>query len=356
MGGLLQLEARNLRCFESVTLAPDPEVTYIVGPNASGKTSLLEAIFLAGRGRSFRASRTRTIIRDGADAFEVVARVRREQPPDVVLGLRGESGRLIARAGGQAVKSLSELAIHLPVQIIDARVHELVEGAPAMRRRFLDWGVFHVKHTFLDDWRRYSRALRQRNAALRAGQPEKIVRAWDRELIETAGLVSQARRAYLAELTPVIREMVQILLQADLELAYHEGWRADTSFQDALGASFARDKAHGTTHVGVHRADLALQLSGDRARDRTSRGQQKLLAAACLMAQSWLIAERNPRRVLLLVDDPAAELDAARQTLFLELLGASPTQRIVTALSDDNLPADAQKVFHVEQGILQEVV
>ncbi len=356
MKGLIKLEARDLRCFEALEITPDPEISYVVGANASGKTSLLEAIFLIGRGRSFRAARTQTAIRDGAPFFEVVAWVGRESAGEVVLGLRGEKGTLTARADGSAAKSVSELARFLPVQVIDARVHELVEGAPGVRRRFLDWGVFHVKHQFLTDWRKYSRALKQRNAALKAGHAGKAIQIWDQELIQTAEAIDSARREYLGLLRPVIEEKVKFLLDATVGIQYQSGWRADTSFAEALASSLGRDSQMGTTHVGPHRADLVLDVAGGKARDRTSRGQQKLLASSCLLAQSDLIAARSRQRVLLLVDDPAAELDSERLALFLRLLGESPTQRIVTSLSRELLPPGEGKVFHVEQGRVQEVV
>ena len=96
------------------------------------------------------------------------------------LGVEGSSSGIRAKLAGQRASSLAELAEALPVQIIDPEVHRLIEEGPSRRRRFLDWGVFHVEHGFVDQWQRFHRALKQRNAALKAGQARSLVSTWDR--------------------------------------------------------------------------------------------------------------------------------------------------------------------------------
>ena len=191
---LESLGVEDFRCVEKAELALHPRCNLISGENASGKTSLLEAMFFLGRGRSFRTAQADPLVRSGSDGFRLVGRVEtsgRSQP----LGMRYSRTGIEARHAGRPVSGLAELATVLPAQAIDPEVHRLVEGGPLERRRYVDWGVFHVEPSFISQWRRYQRALKQRNAAFRAEQPESVVRAWDHELAESGERVADLRRA-----------------------------------------------------------------------------------------------------------------------------------------------------------------
>jgi DNA replication and repair protein RecF len=233
---------------------------------------------------------------------------------------------------------LAELAWVLPVQIIDPEIHRLIEEGPNRRRRFLDWGVFHVEHSFVEHWQRYQQALRQRNAALKARHGRPAVTAWDVELVRYGELISDARRRYVELLAPVAASVAAHLLDLDLVLSYRPGWPAVADLGTALEGSFAKDQDLGATQVGPHRADLAIRLQGASVRDRVSRGQQKLLAAVLLLSQIKLFPQDSPAQPTLLLDDPAAELDSAHLKALLDEVRSQPLQLVVTTLQ----PADAQ--------------
>src|SRR5512139_1642823 len=205
------LGIEDFRCIQKAELSLHDRCNLISGENASGKTSLLEAIFVLGRGRSFRTAKAETLIRNGKPAFQLTARVRGEGSARP-LGLRLGKEGIEARYSGRPVSGLAELATILPAQAIDPEVHRLIEGGPQERRRFLDWGVFHVEPTFVEHWRRYQRALRQRNAALRAAAAPTLVRAWDPELIEAGELVAASRARYVEALAPHIAATATRLL------------------------------------------------------------------------------------------------------------------------------------------------
>jgi len=349
---LQRLDIEGFRCIESGELEFDARCNVISGENASGKTSLLEAIFFLGRGRSFRTSRSEALIRKGSPSLVLRGRAAREGRSQLI-GLRFGRDGLEARAGGEKIRSLAELAVLLPVQAIDPEVHRLVEDGPQERRRYLDWGVFHVEPSFVDHWRRYQRALRQRNAALKLGQAAALIRAWDQELVESAETVTGYRARYLAGLRPHVSALGEQMVGAPIDLALHRGWNAELGFAEALAAAWPRDLERGVTSVGPHRADLAIRFGAELARDRISRGQQKLTAAAMLLGQLRHDAEQGSQVAALLVDDPAAELDAAHLERFLELVLALPAQLFITSLDPDNpsiraLPAGHR--FHVERG------
>lgn len=355
---LERLGIESFRCVERAELEFDDRCNLISGQNASGKTSLLEAIFFLGRGRSFRTARNDALVRRGNDSLTLTGRVLvggRSQP----LGMRFGASGLEARFAGRAVAGVAELASLLPVQAIDPEVHRLVEGGPQERRRYLDWGVFHVEPGFVRDWRRYQRALRQRNAALRAGQPQAVVVAWDPELIEAGESVARQRAEYVALLQPAVAAVSERLLGTRLELSLNRGWLAERSFKEALQGSWARDVERGLTHPGPHRADIVVRFEGLLARDRVSRGQQKLAAAAMLLGQLKCDAEQGSSVAALLVDDPAAELDSENLKRLLGEIVKLPAQLFITALDPTNgalelLPTGRK--FHVEHGTVTRLI
>ena len=164
---LRRVQVTDFRCLQSAALELDPRFTLISGPNASGKTSLLEALYVLGRGRSFRTRRLEHLIRHGTAQFVVFGEVQTADRR-IPLGVEGTDGGVRAKNWRCKAASLAELALLLPVQIIDPEVHRLIEEGPSRRRRFLDWGVFHVDQLFIGHWQRFHQALKQRNAALKS--------------------------------------------------------------------------------------------------------------------------------------------------------------------------------------------
>jgi DNA replication and repair protein RecF len=325
------VQVTDFRCLQSVALDLDPRFTLISGANASGKTSLLEALYVLGRGRSFRTRRLEHLIRRGADRFVVFGEVDSFQR-SVALGVEGSATGMRAKLGGSKVASLAELAPLLPVQIIDPEIHRLIEEGPGRRRRFLDWGVFHVEPNFVTDWQRYQQALKQRNASLKSRQSRAATEAWDADVVRYGELLSSARTRYVGLLAGHAATIARNLLGMELTMAYRSGWARDLSLSEALRQSLVHDQESGATQVGPHRAELQIRLDDVSVKDRISRGQQKLLAAALLMAQVKLFPQDSPVRPSLLLDDPAAELDNERLTGLIREVSSQSVQLIVTTL------------------------
>jgi DNA replication and repair protein RecF len=327
---LRRLQVTDFRCLQSATLEFDPRFTLISGPNASGKTSLLEAIYILGRGRSFRTRNNNHLVRRGAERFVVFGEVGFGDSR-LPLGIEGGGGGVKARVAGERASTLAELALQFPVQIIDPEVHRLIEEGPSRRRRFLDWGVFHVEQEFVRNWQRYHQALRQRNAALKTRQVS-TVSPWDRDLLRFGQLVSEARQRYVVALAAQIAPIGSNLLGAELTLSYRTGWLKELAFDAALAQSLKADLEMGATQVGPHRAELGIRLGGLAVKDRISRGQQKLVAAALLIAQINLFPDDAPIRPTLLLDDPAAELDDERLANLIREVSGHEVQLVVTTL------------------------
>jgi len=350
---LLEFSAENVRCLRRAELSLHPGHNLIWGSNASGKTSLLESVFLLGRGRSFRTRSSERLIRHGEPHLRVFGRLAADPPTPIGLEVSREDGTT-AKVAGAFVSSLAELSRAFAVQVIEPGVHKLIEEGGQRRRRWMDWAVFHVEPGFIDVWSRCARALKQRNAALRISPDQAS--AWDQELVRLGEQVSQLRRDFMVRLQPYWLEVSRELTDLDIELYFSQGWAADTSLADALATSRDRDIARGVTHSGAHRADVVVRLEKGLARETLSRGQQKLVAAAMTLAQLNLIHELTGTLPTLLLDDPAAELDRARLAKFVAQVRRLQCQLIVTSLSPEtSLFGEPDRVFHVEQGDLRPV-
>ncbi len=347
---LHSVHVENFRCIADARLEFDPRGTGILGPNGSGKTSLLEALFFLAHARSVRTNVREKLVAEGHQFFRIVAQIETNRGL-LVAGTEYSSGATNTRLAGRGVSSISEIAEILPIQLIDPGVHRLLEEGSARRRRLVDWGVFHVKPEFLAHWRRYQRALNQRNAALRAGEAESVVEAWERELAQYGTAVDAARRAYLDELRPVFEHLAGLLLPHPATFAYRRGWAADEDLAASLAEKRARDSVLKTTTTGAHRADVVFRFQDELARDRVSRGQQKLLACAFILAQVQFHAGHSSVPTCLLLDDPAAELDVDNLGKLLDVIATVPAQLIVTSVSEAGLRGvHINRKFHVEQG------
>ena len=350
---LAQLSIRNLRRLAEADVELHAGRNLIFGANASGKTSFLEAIYLLGRGRSFRTRNTERVIRHGEHELIVFGRTSSERPR--LLGVQASRGEpTVAKIDGAFAASLAELSQALPVQVIEPGVHKLVEESALRRRRWLDWGVFHVEPGFIDTWGRYARVLKQRNAALRT-QPEQAG-LWDAQLIELGEALDHSRAGFMKRLQKPWEETIAAFLAEPVELGYVSGWGRHESLAAALGAAADRDRARGLTHVGPHRGDVTLHIGGRVAREVLSRGQQKLVAAAMILAQLKALGDGLGVEPLLLLDDPAAELDERRLEAFVAQIEQLRCQLLVTSLTRDRAPFGGfERVFHVEQGRVRPV-
>lgn len=344
---LAELRIQNLRCIESAALELSPELNLISGPNGAGKTSVLEAVFLLGRGRSFRTRSTERLIRHGQASLTVFGRT--DEEPGHAAGVEVTREGTRARIDAAAAESLLALSGFLPVQSIDPEIHKLIDQGPERRRRWMDWLVFHVEPSFAMHWTRFQRALRQRNAALRGNDPGFA--AWDALLVEHGDVMTAQRRDVLTRLQPYLAALLAKFSGPELSAGFYSGWSQDHTLTEALRLSVERDRERGTTSMGPHRADLHLRIKGRTAKETLSRGQQKLTAVAMIVSQMQMLrAERGVRAVLLL-DDPAAELDSTNLRRLIEELTSLESQMIATSLTPEIALFQAPSAtFHVEQG------
>lgn len=357
---LEQLDITDVRSIREARFEPGAGLNVLIGSNGAGKTSVLEALHLLAYGRSFRARVRDGLIRTGAPALQLFARWseqdggRRHQ-----VGLRHTGGEWQGRLDGADVGQLSDLCTALAAVTFEPGSHALLSGGGEPRRRLLDWGLFHVEPEFLPVWRRHARALKQRNALLKAGGSSAALDAWDSELAQAGELLDRHRRIYVEALEPKVEQWAQELIP-ELGTAHHAylpGWRREElTLADALLVNRDRDRQLGHTTTGPHRADLLLGFAARPAREPLSRGQSKLAALALLLAQAEDFRSRRGEWPLILLDDLASELDRGHRHGLLAALVASGAQVFVTGTELEALELDPDwptTTFHVEHGAVR---
>ena len=200
------LEINNFRNLTSIKVKPIEKFNIFYGENGSGKTSLLEAIYHLGVGRSFRTHLHNRVIQAGQDRFSVFGKIDNDIPIGVERS-RGDSFNI--RLSMKTVSSISSLAEVLPIQLIDPSCHLLINAGPTIRRKFIDWGVFHVEHNnFLLQWRKFQRTMKQRNAALKQKNAEKEAALWNDDFVKAANAIDRLRKNYINQYQLVLTEVL----------------------------------------------------------------------------------------------------------------------------------------------------
>lgn len=351
-----KLTIADVRNLASVSIQPSPEINVFYGQNGSGKTSVLEAIHILGLARSFRTTRVKPVVRTDQSRYTVFAQLASQVPVGVSRGIRDDNVQI--RIAGQSVRSSAELAALLPVQVINPDTFRLLEGSPALRRNFLDWGVFHVKHReFLPLWKNMQMALKQRNSLIRHGRMSGAeIDTWSRAFAGYADQVDQLRQAHVAQLLPYFSRILDRLCPLEgLTLSYYRGWDKDRPLDEILASNLTRDCQAGYTSWGPQRADLRVRLGRHSAVEILSRGQLKLVVCALKLAQSDLLADSTGQKSIFLVDDLPSELDHQHRMALCHVLQNIESQVFITcveknALADCWLPEKHHKLFHVKQG------
>ena len=349
------LRVNDVRNLSAVHIAPGPKLNVVSGPNASGKTALLEAIHFLGRCRSFRVAGVDQVVRHGQKTLEVSAGVRRADESLVVTGVQRGRGQLNIRYNGRDVRRVSEQAAQFPVIAVTPASGELVLGEPALRRRWLDWSMFHVKHDYMETWRAYYKALKCRNNLLRENL-ETQLSPWEEAMRRAADRLAEQRQGFLEELSAELARLAEGLALPLPTLAHERGWRDGAPLDQCLAEQRREDLEKGRTRCGLQRSDILMVESGRKLRHFYSRGQIKQFMLILSLAQGNVFRRRTGLSPILLVDDLTAELDGDGQARMLDMVAAYDGQVFVTTTGAGLLPGSLpeQKMFHVKHGVVAE--
>lgn len=347
------LRGENLRLYKQFEIEPDPGLNLIIGDNAAGKTSLLEALYLGSRGKSFRASNLSEACGSEQGQWNVFMELRGEQAGQggCRVGVGWSKAGTEVRLDGHKQARLADIARAVPMQLLDPQAHKLLEEGPASRRSFIDWGVFHVEQSFLQVWRRTQKALRQRNQVLRAGGSTHEIRAWNGELSQAGEALNRMRSAHVDSIASAFEQATEQLMGQAASLRWQRGWPEDVSLGQVLEDNLEQHQRLETTVQGPHRAELRVSLGSRKAKGRISRGQQKMLITALVLSQAEIMMSSGVSAPILLLDDFESELAPEFQRRLSQALQAYPGQKFVTAFSvPEALQGSAGRMFHVEHG------
>jgi DNA replication and repair protein RecF len=341
---------RNLRNIREADLNINKKTNVIVGENAAGKTTVLEAIDVLSRGRSFRTNKTENLVTHGEKELYIGAATSAAQKK---LEIKKSKNKTQILVDSKEEKKQSKIAERLAVQTIHPGSHAIIEGAPSERRAFIDWGLFHVEHSFKKEWSEYQKILKQRNEALKARDPNEKI--WMEKLAPLGESISFLRQKYVSSLKEsIVVTQNQILPDIDLSFSYENGWDKNRSLLEALKERKEIDQDKGYTSCGPQNADLKILFNNKEAQKICSRGQQKLIANIMLLSQAKDFFEKKSFPSIILVDDLSAELTLEMQEKLLEKLFETKSQVFLTALNDSVLAEILCEmdsgVFHVEHG------
>ncbi len=352
-----RLRIERLRVIRHADIPFDHGIHWFHGPNGSGKTTIIEAIHLLSTGRTFTGkAELDPLIQDGQAGMSI--RLDHSEHGGFTLHkARGEDKRLTRNT--QDTMKQNEIARLLPLVTVHAQSHLLIDGPAVVRRRYLDWGLFHVDEAFVQQSQHYARLLKQRNASLRQGLPDRLVRSWDELLGEAGERLKAYRENHLQTLKPYIDQCQQALLpEREVGITLRPGWsRQAAHLTSALADNLEQDRLRGYTGVGAHRAELAIQVDRKPARERLSRGEKRRLALTLRLAQLLWYANLKGHPPVCLLDDFGMELDESGGRTVLELIERSGAQTLVTTtehLFHTYLPhTPVNTVFHVKHGEVQ---
>lgn len=356
MAQLQRLVFNGLRNLAPLDCHISSESLLITGSNGSGKTALLEGIALLSSGRSFRENRLQRCQQWQAPQLTLYAEIDNSLGRQR-LGWQRTKQQTTLRLNGENAPNQAMLAQQLPVQIFSPESQDLLTQGPNERRRFIDWGAFYHEPSFLNAWRHYQHALKQRNHALRQQCPSAEIALWHKPLLDAALQVHDIRLGYvraLAETAQSIMTQVSDSL-CHIRLDYHAGWDSEQDLLSLWHNQLPHDRHLGYTQAGPHRADLKLRLHDRDALSILSRGQQKLLALSLLLAQSQHLRQALSETPVLLLDDLAAELDTEHQQRILALLPQLGAQTILTATHSGSLPIPATQHWQLVNGQLRTI-
>lgn len=330
---LSQLNIHHVRNISSAQLTLHPRYNIFHGMNGSGKTSILEAIYLLGSGHSFRTRETHPLIAHNQPTLTVFARANVENSISIQ---KSSSGSTQVKLNQQACHRSSELAHFLPCQLVYQDIFQIIDAGPSIRRSVLDWGLFHVKQSYHALWKEYRHVLKQRNALLRQKASQKEFIPWDKQLTDMAHELDVLRMSYFNEWSEVFQTILAQLTNVPCTIHYYKGWdrkASGKSLAAILSEQFTSDCQRQYTHSGPHQADILFDSASLKAKQTLSRGQQKIILIALKLAQAHLLA----KPCVYLFDDVTAELDTQHVQRFISCISQLKGQFFLTSIDANQL-------------------
>ncbi len=356
-----RINVHNCRILENVSLEFSPDLNIIRGLNASGKTSLLEALSILSTGRSFRSKQISSVITHNKKKLLVTAEICNSNGIQKI-GIEKQNDQTKIRIDRKHIRSQAELSKYLPITIIDPDSVKLISGSPSLRRSYIDWIAFYIFPDFHYKWKSYQHILKQRNYCLKNKKYHSTLNKWTEELASLQPELTQYRQSAIEILKPLFKKISDHLLKGiEVDILYTTGFPPTLDInKDSLiehyNKKLEQDIFLKRTSTGIHRADLKIMLNSQAAESVASRGQLKLLSIALLIAQSTALLQdtATSEKGIILVDDLSSELDAKNERCLFDFLTTLKQQLIITGTRQADIKKnDSVKMFHVKHGVIK---
>ena len=353
-----RIELRNFRCFDALTIDISSKSSLFYGKNGCGKTSILESIYVASCGRSFRTSNLESLIKKGSNSFKIKAY---DDNTGSILEVKKTKSQSINIKINNSLVTTSELARTFPSFSIDSKTFFYNDNAPDYRRKHLDRGLFIASPDYAKDWFGYFRGLKQRNAALKTGDISQA-KAYDEALINHGTKLNYLRENLVLEVKKIYLDLVKILEQhnrraqlfSGIDIQLKSGFNDELGLRESLIQSESADLKRKTTILGPHKADVLFESKGLLIKDIFSRGEQKILSILWSLSQNIYLERFFKISPILLLDDLSSELDVEMLDCFLPIIKYIENRFIFSNIVDSfnskiDLNEQSFKKFHVEQ-------
>lgn len=345
---LTRLVIDKFRNIDSLSCEFDPRFNVVCGQNGSGKTAFLEAIYFLSHGRSFRANRPTRMIKHKESAFSLFTELQIDGETHKIGLSRDQHGDGQLKIDGKSESSHVPATRMIPTLLFNPESFSQFWQGAKMRRSLIDWGLFYQRGEFFNNWQLFSRNLKQRNAALRAGSNADMITLWDEPIAALADKIDADRKAYVDDFFPLVQELLaDFLPQMTISISYMRGWTKDKSLIDCLTENIEQDRKMGYTYSGPHRADIRFRVGQASAIDVLSRGQQKLLICALKLAQGMIFEKISGQSCIYLLDDLCSELDAMNQQKLFDRLNNMHSQVFVSIIESEQLDLKEKNVIEM---------
>lgn len=349
---LVDLKIHHLRNISQAHLCLNSKFNFVYGSNGSGKTSVLEALYLLSCGHSFRSREISPIISQDQKVLTIFSRFTDNSTISIQ---KSSSEPTQIKLNNQFCHTTSQLAYALPCQIFYSDIFQIIDAGPSVRRSVLDWGLFHVKHNYLSVWKDYKKVLKQRNALLKKQSPYQHFIPWDMQLSNLADELDAMRQNYFIQWESTFHTILNKLTTSSCSIQYFKGWdkkNSGTPLFELLAEHFKSDLQKQYTQLGAHQADIFIHSNDNKAKQVLSRGQQKIILVALKLAQGELIEGD----CLYLFDDLSAELDTVHQEHLINFLDRTKGQYVITSISPNEfsniVPNLNHHKFTISSGVI----
>jgi DNA replication and repair protein RecF len=324
---LSQLHLLNFRSFKD-SLFDLKDSVLVFGENGSGKTSFLEAIHFSLKSKSFRTSSINSMINKDHDFFRISTKNKSDKKI-----IEKKLGKVLIKNNYEDFNKYDVLPL-----LINNFSLRFLEQNKEIRREFIDYFLFHVKHDYLEKLKRFKKILFSRNKALRENNKEQIS-VWTKFLVESSIEINNLRERIVNEVLEDLEENILKKLEdkswveilSTLEISFFSGWKGD-SLKEQLREEYEEDLIKGFTKSGAHKFDLEIKVLGEKSGNILSRGEQKLLILLVFLSFGEFFAKTKNKNLIYLIDDLASELDPKNLNLALQFLDITKGQKIITSV------------------------